>query len=207
MAAARQPALISLLDRKYQGGDWMLSLKLPVYSPIVEHSTAPFCAACRTALSIPWAWLSLCRGKTREIYCSLLAAQSARITDPSKAWGRSRGCSQEPQGAASTPPSDRWQKHRALEEGGWHRTCPCSHQPPAFPWTPCGNLWARNGAGFAGLSDSGFLLPSEIPCTGGCVPSASLDHIFPATRDPHGLWKSKSNKPCCTTANAAPKTC
>lgn len=46
---------------------------------------------------------------------------------------------------------------------------------------------ARNGqcgAGFGGLSDTGSLLPSEIPCTGACAPSAILDHAFPCYQWP-----------------------
>lgn len=201
-AATGEPALITLPDRKYHGGDWTLSLpKLTIYSPILEFSTASSSAACRTALSLPGTWLSLCWGRTRESHCSLFVTQNLC---PSRVWGRRRGSSRKPQDAASTPPSDRWWNHQALEEGEWHRTCPWSHEPQAFPETPRGNLpWARNGAGFGGL----LLLLPEIACTGACAPSASLDHTSPATRDPCGLWKSESNELCCTAAKAAPKTC
>lgn len=70
-AATREPALIHLPDRKYHGGDWILSLpKLTIYNLLLGFSTS-FNAACRIALSFPWTWLSLWWDKTREIHCSL----------------------------------------------------------------------------------------------------------------------------------------
>lgn len=142
-ATTREVAPISLPDRKYHGGHWILSLpKLPIYSPLLEFSAASFSAACRIALAFPRMWFSLCWGKTRETHCSLFVSHwqhwlHARITDPSEVCGSSRRHSKKPQDAASTPPSTRWWTHQALEEGESHRICPWSHQPLAFP--PCGN--------------------------------------------------------------------
>lgn len=216
-AATREPALIHLPDRKYHGGDWILSLpKLTIYNLLLGFSTS-FNAACRIALSFPWTWLSLWWDKTREIHCSLfvthfpLAALAACHNHCSF-----QGLGEQKRSQQETP---RCCQHTPHKTGGetikpWRRESDPGYALGAislrlFQEHLVETPWATNGkpgAGFGGLSDSGSLLPSEIPCTGACAPSASLDHTFPAPTDPHGLWKSKSNEPCCTTPNAASKT-